>query len=267
MKYCMMLITFALALPGCIAWEIRDEMRVTNQHLCEVKPLLVQTLLNVEETNEKIERTSAQLSEVYGALTQTHDQLVQVHASLRRTHEHLLAVDGSLGRMDPQLSRLDDGLERLRVLDDVNSSIKHVHDALRPLSGAMGSLGGTLSFLGVGDSSGDLLAEPAPSAPVEAPAGGEPAVAHESTRRPDPLPGTWVLVYPPPQEDSNPAKVLVLAPGGTFVVAIGGGLPTAGTWSREGRFVTFATTPDLKPITGNESVGTDPAIRDGRSRC
>lgn len=251
MKRTLFLLVCVSMLPGCIAWEIRDEMRVTNQHLCEVKPMLVQTLLNIEDTNDKIDQTNARLVEVHGTLSETYAQLVVVHASLGKTHEHLTAMDTALGRTNPKLLDLDAGLERLRVLDQVNTSIRDVHGALRPLSSAMGSLGGAISFLGFGDSAMDAPPEQGVQAAGEGPDVNEHATPAAGARRPDPLLGTWVMVYPPPEGDRSLAKIMVLSADGKFVAAVGGGSPKEGAWSRDGKFVTFEVGSDRpQPASG-----------------
>ncbi|MBX3408381.1 MAG: hypothetical protein KF859_00670 [Phycisphaeraceae bacterium] len=257
MKRTLFLLACVSMLPGCIAWEIRDEMRVTNQHLCEVKPMLVQTLLNVEETNDKIDQTNARLVDVHGTLSETYAQLVVVHASLGKTHEHLTAMETALGRTNPKLLDLDAGLERLRVLDQVNASIRDVNGALRPLSSAMGSLGGAISFLGFGDSAMEAPPEQGVQTIGESPDVGEHAAATAGARRPDPLLGTWVMVYPPPEGDRSLAKIMVLSADGKFVAAVGGGSPTEGAWSRDGKFVTFEKVSDRPQRASGISANND----------
>ncbi|MCC6321551.1 MAG: hypothetical protein IT438_08985 [Phycisphaerales bacterium] len=277
MKPIMHIVTVLALSPllsGCIAWEIRDEIRATNQNLCEVKPALVHTLHSVEETNQKIAVTQAQLAEIQAALVVTQSKLDAVHASLTRTDEHLTTVGGTLGQTNPKLVDLDGGLERMKVLNDVHATLKDVQAALGPLSGAMGSLGGAMSFLGLSsDSSTDLLeaeeeSAAADAAPVEAsaadstakPAAGSAADASEAgaSKRPDPLLGTWVQVYPPPSAQApgtTSVRITVVTADGRVVSAHDGQKPRSGKWTRQGRTLTFSFDP--------VSAGAQPEVETG----
>ncbi len=245
-------------LPGCIAWEIRDEIRTTNRHLCEVEPALVHTLHGIEETNRRI-------AEVHAAIQATQSQLADVQSELGKTEARLIAVSGTLDQTNPKLNNLDDGLERMRILNEVHATLKDVHKSLGPLGAAMGSLGGAMSFLGMGgDASPDLLeqeasaaqAAAAPAAGATAPArepGAEPEVAEPAgTKRPDPILGTWVLVYPPPPAAtgaSTPAaattrgRITIIMADGRFITAEDGRAPRTGRWMRQGRNLTFTYEP------------------------
>jgi hypothetical protein len=259
-------LLFALPfLPGCIAWEIRDEVRSTNQHLCEVKPALVHTLHAVEETNQKIALTQEQLAAMQAEIVKTQAMLTTVEAAMRQTDEHLVAVGGTLGATNPTLVELDGGLERMKVLNEVHASLKSTNEALGPLGKAMGSLGGAMSLLGMGGDSGpDLLADDQGAggkadtdvAAAEPDAAGKGAGGTgnvgsggggEGDKRPDPLLGTWVRVYPPPAPvvagstaaPQSTARITVVTADGKFLTAEGGQPPRTGRWERKGRMLTF----------------------------
>lgn len=254
----------AASLPGCIAWEIRDEIRTANRHLCEVGPALVHTLHAVEQANREIEQTQSQLADV-------QTQLAIVQAAMVQTDTHLLSVGDTLVQTNPRLHDLDGGLQRMMVLHDVHATLKDVHAAIGPLSKAMRSVGGAMSLLGLGG--GEDLLETASPPPAGAPAvtrdappvAGMPepdaseAQISQGEKRADPILGTWVLVYPPrtseqasppsdrrpaaPDGISDPAHVLVLQSEGRFVLADDGARMAAGRWTRQSRMLTLALDP------------------------
>lgn len=247
----------ALTLPlsGCIAWEIRDEMRVTNQHLCEVTPALGHTIAMVEETNTKIAATNVRLGEVQSALTQTQAQLTSMYAALRKTDEHLVAVGGTLVETNPKLNDLDGGLDRMKILNEMHATLKEVNETLGPLNKAMGSLGSAVSFLGISGGSQDLLATENEAA---APAAAEPAAPATGTAVADGAPqqlpprqehllGTWVQVYPAPIPPETVGRVIILTPDRKFITAEGTKPLLTGRWTRKDR--TFTAEYDAAPGT------------------
>lgn len=240
-------------LPGCIAWEIRDEMRTVNQRLADVQPVLVETRENLVRVNQDINTTNTQLAQVQTLLAQTNTQLTDVYARLGRVDEHLVAVGGVLGETNPKLVSVDTQLERMRILNEINPSLAQVNAALAPLSKSMGALGGAMSFLGLSDSGADLLDEPDPEpAPATAPEAeeGAPAEASEvaaatGPRRSDPFAGTWVMVYPPPKPPQTIGRIVVVSSDGSYLEAQEGMPLTTGRWARKDRTLTM--TPDAAP--------------------
>lgn len=236
------------SLSGCIAWEIRDDIRTTNQHLCEVKPSLVHTLHAVEQTRHEIERTQQQLAAV-------QSQLAEVRATILSADQQIAGVGQTLGTTNPKLTNLDGGLERMRILNQVQESLDQTNAALGPLSKAMGSLGGAMSFLGMGGGgSGDVLAaEEAADGGDGDEAGGE---SGQDRGRLNPLLGAWLLVYPPPAvappqaENATAAadRITVILADGRLLVAEQGHPPRTGRWNRQGRSLTLSLdTPEGAP--------------------
>lgn len=257
-KFTKLLLAAALTLPlsGCIAWEIRDEIRTTNQHLCEVTPALGHTIAMVEETNTKIAETNAQLGDVQAALAQTQAQLTSMYAALRKTDEHLVAVGGTLVETNPKLNDLDGGLERMKILNEMHATLKEVNATLGPLNKAMGSLGGAVSFLGISGGSQDLLAtEDEAAAPTSAepaaPATGTPTAEGSAPQQLPPrqehLLGTWVQVYPAPVPPETVGRVIILTPDRKFITAEGTKPLLTGRWTRKDR--TFTAEYDAAPGT------------------
>lgn len=250
-----LLIAAALTLPlsGCIAWEIRDEMRVTNQHLCEVTPALGHTIAMVEETNQKIAATNTRLDDVQASLTRTQAQLTAVYDALRQTDENLVSVGGTLVETNPRLNSLDGGLDRMSILNDMHATLKEVNATLGPLNKAMGSLGGAVSFLGLSGGSQDLLsaeAGPTDSTGTQpaAPASGTPAAdgtPQQLPPRQEFLLGTWVQVYPAPIAPETVGRVIILTPDQKFITAQGNAPLQTGRWERKDR--TFTAEYDAAP--------------------
>ena len=54
-----LLLVASLAMPGCIAWEIKDEVHAANERISEVDGVLIRTGHTLEGTNERLDRTDA----------------------------------------------------------------------------------------------------------------------------------------------------------------------------------------------------------------
>lgn len=245
MKTMLPLVPCALLLPGCVAFEIRDEVRTANRQLCDANTTLVHVVHGMESVNQDIDQTNAQLARVQVLLEQTGDRLDGVHALLKKTDDDLVAVDATLSRTQPKMDSLDGQLERMRVIYDVQAQLQEVNSALGPLGKSLGSLGGAMSFLGMG-SSGDVLDdEPTPGAPAPTPGtgAGAPVDGAASMRR-ELLAGTWIQVYPPPKPPRTSGRVLVLMGDGGYLLAEEGAPVVSGRWKRDGRTATL--TPDAK---------------------
>jgi hypothetical protein len=101
----MALVEGAL-LPGCVAWEIRDEVRRANTHLGEVRELLV----SLEQTKESIDRVNATLVETNALIRTADEGIDSANVSLRRLEERLAVLDS----MQSTLVRLDGHLASVR---------------------------------------------------------------------------------------------------------------------------------------------------------
>lgn len=251
MKTIIMLAACASFLPGCIAWEIRDEMRTANRQLCDANPSLVHAVHGMESVNQDIVQTNAQLAQVQILLERTNGQLTDVYALLKKTDEDLVAVGGTLNQTQPKMTSLDGQLERMMVINDVQNQLKEVNSALGPLGKSLGSLGGAMSFLGMG-SSGDVLDDEHPPAPAGSGQGAESAGAGTASgagtggptsdaalMRRELLAGTWIQVYPPPTPPRTSGRVLVLMGDGGYLQAEEGQPLISGKWKREGRTATL----------------------------
>jgi hypothetical protein len=237
----------ACSLPGCIAWEIRDAIRTANYRMNEVDGLLSQTNDRLGNTNELVAATHATLQQVQGSVTQTNtdlehmkDQLDSLHASLRKIDEHVVATSGLLGETNPRLGTTNEAMERLRILQEIQATLLQTNSTLLPLQKAMSSLGGALSFLGMG---GEETPAPtsaaAPDGAAPEPAAGEATSAPAESRAGGYVGGTWVLVHPTPAASgtaakSGPAGVLVLLADGRYLEGDNGKVHGTGKWVRKG---------------------------------
>jgi hypothetical protein len=246
-------------LPGCVAWEIRDEVRIANGQICEA---------------------NRQLADVQAGLTVTNAQLAEMYAALQRTDERLIAANTLLESAHPKLTTLDGDLTRMQVLDEVSVTLKDVQKQLVPLSKSLGVVSGAANLLGMGSGGNqDLLAaEPSEPASTEAavptkstattatsatptsastppPLAPPPALPPE---RLEALVGTWLQVYPPPQPPQRMGKIIVLSTGGGYLEAQEGGPITLGHWTRTGRTITIG--PDAAKETGELLAATPRSV-------
>lgn len=209
MRSIIVLLAFATLLPGCVVWEIRDEMRNVHAQLNEVNTEL-------EGVNTSLESVQLQLA----MLEQTRDRLIQ--------------VEGGLGQTNESLSSLD---QQLTLLRSIQSSLGNLDAHLLSLRKSIQGINRVVPFLNFG---GDDIVEsdaPATGATSDALASGDATGAQgdddagPAFARPDPLLGVWMTVRP--------------AGGPTLVVdrdsylleehaADGQVVLRTGTWSRDG---------------------------------
>ncbi|MCA9278531.1 MAG: hypothetical protein H6815_07715 [Phycisphaeraceae bacterium] len=92
---------FLLTMPGCIVWEIRDEMRKTNETLTQVSETLARVQVQLDEVNGKMDQVD-----------KTNQILTDMQAtSLKHLDEHLASLRKTIANIDstiPFLSISDD---------------------------------------------------------------------------------------------------------------------------------------------------------------
>ena len=101
MKRILPLLVFVTTMPGCVVWEIRDEMRNVHAQLNEVNAELggVNTSLeSVQIQLAMLEQTRDRLIQVEGGLGQTNTSL----SSLAQQLQLLRSIQTSLGNLDAQ---------------------------------------------------------------------------------------------------------------------------------------------------------------------
>jgi hypothetical protein len=214
MRVLAMAMGAAGVLPGCVAWEIRDEMRAANARLVEVQGTIVQT-------NERLDRVEAGLTR------------------LDQTNTLIGTVEQGLGRIDSTNSSLSTLEQQLALLNSINTSLSRLDTHLAALRRTIGRIDSAIPFLDLGG--GAPVETPPPLAQAGgAGEGAEPAAPGQAegvAARRDPLLGVWV----PVPEDGN--DVYVLEADGSFVHAVRG----QGTWRREGTRVEFAVAETTTP--------------------
>jgi hypothetical protein len=211
----------ALALPGCIVGEIRDELKLANQQLGTVQQSL-------------------------GKLDTTNQSLTTTNATLGDTNQLIGRVQGGLGRIDTTNTSLGVLEGQLQTLKSVDASLVRLDAHLAGLRGTISKLDGVIPFLDLG--AGDVPppeeaaavadASPVTEAPVPPPAEqvaalGEnvtlatqppvtqvpstQAASTPATQTPVPreaLVGTWLCVHP------SRGGVLVILPDGKYVYSM-----------------------------------------------
>lgn len=221
MKRFCFLLACATLLPGCVVWEIRDEMRNVHAQLNEVNAEL-------EGVNTSLESVQIQLA----MLEQTRDRLIQ--------------VEGGLGQTNDSLSSLD---QQLQLLRSIQTSLGNLDAHLLSLRKSIQGINRVVPFLNFG---GDEIVQtdaPARPAGVAAASPGADALDNDDDAaaivRPDPLLGVWMTVRP--------------AGGPTLIVdrdsylleehaADGQVVLRAGAWSRDGN--TLVLQPEGVDETG-----------------
>jgi septal ring factor EnvC (AmiA/AmiB activator) len=99
MRLVGMTIVLALALfcgSGCVAYQIRDELRVTNSKLDKVSAQLAQVDASLAETNQKLNKSNHSLSVVEGSMD-------PIRVSLRRIDDELAGFREMLDKLDRYL--------------------------------------------------------------------------------------------------------------------------------------------------------------------
>jgi hypothetical protein len=224
-------LSFFAMLPGCVVWEIRDEMRGVNTRLDVV---------------------DASLTEVNDELTDIEVQLSDVRGSIEETNTYLDTVYGGL---DDTNTSLEDMQERLSLLRSVQTSLTNIDTHLASLRKTINRIDGAIPFLSLGgDEVIESPAPPDPSAPpVPAEGGGSDAVAangaeagdapaatQPARQRIDPLVGVWMSAQP------SDGSTLVLQPGNEYMLSrtddLGVTVRERGGWERSGSTITLNST-------------------------
>ena len=102
MRYLMLLALVAPFMSGCVAWEIRDEMRLATVQLEDVKCSL--------------EKVQGELGDVKTRLDTTNDRLTSVETGLQR-------LDSTNAALDIANSSLGTVYERLTLLRSIDTSL------------------------------------------------------------------------------------------------------------------------------------------------
>lgn len=204
-------------LPGCVVWEIRDEMR----------------------------RTNAQVGAVQESLSSTNQRLAGVDSQLTGTNERLSGTNERLQGTNSSLSGVE---EQLALLREINASMGKLDVHLASLRRTIGAINNMMPFLDLGADAPS--AEPGATEPAHdgdaapADAGAVQAQAAVQPKR-EVLVGLWVSAYP------DAERAMVVLPDGRYILSrpdakSKGALTERGVWKRgEG---TLTLQPDLVKI-------------------
>lgn len=203
----------ALALPGCIVQDIRDNLNKANTSLPEVDGRIAQTSTALSTTNTHLEGIDTNLGTTVTGLSQTNEQIKSIEANLAKTNQSLEVVERNLVQVNQHLAGLRTTISKLDS---------------------------TIPFLDLGGDTPieNTVIEPAPAATTEpakdgavqtdsaaAPDAGAAASTNTQTTR-DSLVGPWVSA------DPNRPFTLLLLQDGRFVSEQGYEFMSSGNQTR-----------------------------------
>ncbi len=109
----LMLLAMLWTLPGCIVWEIRDQLVAVNESLVDVDEKL-NTLEALEETNRKLATLQVQIESLQDQL----EVLETIDASLSSVNTTLASLDRTLASILRIVRQIDGAIPFLRFTDD-----------------------------------------------------------------------------------------------------------------------------------------------------
>jgi hypothetical protein len=256
------------SLPGCVVWEIRDEMRGANAHLTEVKQTLDTVNSSLAAANQALADANARLDEVDVGLARIDKtnielerlaMLSSIDESLGRLDTHLASVRKTIGAIDTMIPFFDLGADEPITEPPAAEgvAVAEVEVVVEATEGGEGRAGG-----------GAVVAAEAGQPGVEGEAGNGAGGAAGAEQRPaqrrDPLPGVWVQRYP------DVSVAMVLLSDGRYLrstSSAASGPVQEGQWAREGNDIVFtpfvppapAATPPPVSRTGTASPATPAA--------
>ena len=224
----MLLLTFAaiaaFLLPGCIVWDIRDQLKQANAQLAEVNGSVTVTHSEIQQVKNRLNTMNADLGTTNDKLLEANTKLVDVQSGLTRVD----TTNSSLGTLDQQLTSMQ-------------TSLTKIDGHLASLRGTIGKLDSAIPFFDLG---GDAPVEhtSTPPADTAVPADANAPAATPTDTQPrqprDQLVGSWIA--------ATPGKVFtfVLLADGRYFLDQGTNLQR-GTWKRDAQRITL--TPDAPP--------------------
>ncbi len=180
---CVALIVGAIVstLPGCVVWEIRDDLRKSNEQLTDVKQALDKANGALDKANADLETANQRLDKVEVGLTR-----------LDKTNAAIDTTNRSLDTLQRQLA----------ALESIDKSLGHLDQHLAAVRKTIGSIDSMIPFMDLGggpDDTGVATAAPAPPPPgdggpaADKPLGEQVAIdaATQGPRR-DAIEGVWI---------------------------------------------------------------------------
>lgn len=214
-----------LVLPGCVVWEIRDELRGANKQLGEVQASL-------------------------GKLDETNQSLVDTNKALAQTNKSIDDVQAGLARIDTTNSSLDGVDKRLAVLAPIQTSLNRLDQHLAALRRTIGRIDSVIPFLDLGG--GEPVTDAGPVAAAEPAEGAKPESTDVAIKR-EPMVGAWLSQFP------DRRTALIVIADGNYIRVVGpqspqDGKPKSerGTWKRDdAKTLRFAP----EPTAGTDAQG------------
>lgn len=287
------LLACALGLPGCIVWDIRDQLQNANNQLVCVQEGLDQANKGLASANDLLNKTNERLDSVEEGLTR-----------LDKTNLLIDNVERGLGRIDNTNTSLTTLEQQLAMLNSIEKSLTRVDQHLAGLRKSMAAIDGVIPFLDLGgdyvepagempianelakeqagaegaEAAGDQVAVSAEGQPVP---GSQPAAGSQpgSPQRRDSLMGAWISAYPDRSiaivvhndgtyERSAPAPAPATPASQPAAAAPAKPVIERGTWKREGVVITFtpgnpaaADAPNAAGAAGGGSKPGQPAVK------
>ena len=141
----MLLLTFAaiaaFLLPGCIVWDIRDQLKQANAQLAEVNGSVTVTHSEIQQVKNRLNTMNADLGTTNDKLLEANTKLVDVQSGLTRVD----TTNSSLGTLDQQLTSMQ-------------ASLTKIDGHLASLRGTIGKLDSAIPFLDLGGDDTEELA-------------------------------------------------------------------------------------------------------------
>lgn len=136
----LLVVPMVAALPGCVAFEIRDELKKANEHLATANTQLM-------AANTELDIANAKLQEANSRLVQANRDLTVVNGHLTET---ILRLDGTNGQI---ASLQDNHLTSMNTrLDPLGKSLVEVDTHLGSLRRTLENIDSMIPFLTVADS-------------------------------------------------------------------------------------------------------------------
>lgn len=233
-------VAACVLLPGCVVWDIRDNLVKSNQQIGEVKQALDKANAAIDVAND----------------------------DLAKANERLDKVEAGLSRIDTTNKSLDGLDKQLALLGSIDTSLGHLDQHLAAVRKTIGSINSMIPFMDLGGGPEETQPAAAPAAaPTPTIAEGEkPEGANASTDakaassaptgvpavRRDVLEGAWVERAP--LQKDQVARFIVLFADGTYAASApfaSQSASEAGMWSHEG--TTLRLTPEAPILTSRRT--------------
>ncbi|HVZ93316.1 MAG TPA: hypothetical protein VG797_02285 [Phycisphaerales bacterium] len=244
-----LLVLIALPfLSGCVAWEIRDDLRMANFQVNDVKCDLEKVHGQLDGLKSTLDTTNEELAQVKSALGLTNSDLSTANAALGTVHERLRllqSIDASMTKLDGHLASLRRTISKL---DDVIPFFEFGDETPveTPPVTAVTTDGGETS------SSPAAATETSAAAPTAAATPTDAGPAQTSKPKRNPLIGTWIRQFPKDQVDG-----LILLDETHAYYLTGGGSKIPATWAISGSTLTLTFEPQtVKKPDGTSETKT-----------